>query len=81
MLYDMADLKRFLNVAPPVVLDIWDRDGMLESDDFLGRCTIHLKDASTNLDERGRPKEGESNGIPEPKWHDIRIGFDEHVPA
>jgi len=50
MLYDMADLKRYLHVAPPIVLNLWDRDGMLESDDFLGRCTIKLADASTNLD-------------------------------
>lgn len=33
--------------APPIVLNIWDKDeGIMESDDFLGRAVIFLKDAA-----------------------------------
>ena len=47
MLYDMADL----DTAPPVVLNIWDKDeDLLDStDDYLGRAVVYLKDASSNL--------------------------------
>lgn len=76
MLYDMADLE----TAPPIIFNIWDHDADLfdSSDDFLGRSVIYLKDASTNL-EFG-DDEAQCNEIPKPKWHDIRIGFDESTP-
>jgi hypothetical protein len=74
MLYDMADL----DTAPPIVFNIWDQDeGIVESDDYLGRAVIKLKDASSNLSEHGVEDDIYCNSIPKPKWHDIRIGFDE----
>lgn len=56
--------------APPIVLNIWDADDLLDADDYLGRCVVYLKDAATSDDDR----------IPEPKWHDIRIGFSDKEP-
>ena len=53
-----------LNNAPPVILNVWDKDHF--SDDFLGRAVIYLDNASISEDDM----------IPEPKWHDIRMGFD-----
>lgn len=76
MLYDMADL----DTAPPIIFNIWDHDDdILDStDDYLGRAVIYLKDAASNL-EFGDDDE-ECNRVPKPKWHDIRIGFDESTP-
>jgi hypothetical protein len=64
MLYDMADIDS----APPIVLNLWDRDGMLDSDDYLGRCTVYLPDASTNLKlpEMENEEEKANNMIPKP---------------
>lgn len=80
MLYDMADLES----AAPIVMNLWDKDSGIVSDsyDFLGRCTVFLKDASTNLtmDNLANEKEN-ANSIPKPKWHDIKMGFDESMPA
>lgn len=47
MLYDLADIE----TAPPIVMNIWDRDSgiMRESYDFLGRCTVPLDKAASNL--------------------------------
>ena len=76
MLYDMADL----DTAPPIILNIWDKDeDLLDStDDYLGRAVIYLKDASSNL-TMGED-EAYCNTMPKPKWHDIRVGFDETQP-
>jgi hypothetical protein len=58
--------------APPIILNIWDKDGgVMETDDFLGRAVIFLKDASYSQDEK----------IPEPKWHKIQMGFSENDPS
>ena len=60
-----------LNDAPPVVLNIWDKDEqILDTDDYLGRCVVYLNKASVSYDD----------SIPEPKWHDIKIGFSENDP-
>lgn len=79
MLYDMADLE----TAPPIVFNIWDRDeDLLDStDDYLGRAVIYLNEASSNLTEHGSEDDIYANNIPKPKWHDIRVGFDETQPA
>lgn len=53
--------------APPIVMNIWDKDGAFDADDFLGRCVVYLKDANYSTDDT----------IPRPTWHDIKIGFDE----
>jgi len=52
------------------VLNIWDKDELLDGDDYLGRCVVYLNEASLSNDDT----------IPEPKWHDIRIGFLESDP-
>jgi hypothetical protein len=58
--------------APPIILNIWDKDeGVLDSDDFIGRAVIFLKDASYN----------EEDSIPAPKWHKIVMGFSENEPS
>lgn len=64
--YDFDKLEN----APPIVLNIWDADDLLDADDYLGRCVVYLKDAAISDDDR----------IPEPKWHDIRIGFSDSEP-
>jgi hypothetical protein len=52
--------------APPLVLNVWDKDeGILESDDLIGRAVIFLKDASYSEDDT----------IPTPKWHKVTMGF------
>lgn len=45
----MADLDQ----APPIVLNIWDRDaGVTDfTDDYLGRAVIYLDKAATNLED------------------------------
>lgn len=58
--------------APPVVMNIWDKDdGVLDGDDYLGRCVVYLTNASITS----------GDDIPTPKWHDIRLGFSETEPA
>lgn len=52
------------------MLNLWDADDLLDADDYLGRCVVYLHEASTSDDDR----------IPEPKWHDIRIGFSDKDP-
>jgi len=52
----------------------------------LGRCTVFLHEASTNNlkpDPKQKAKEEEENNnmVPKPKWHDIRMGFDDKLPA
>lgn len=47
--YDYDDIKD----APPVVLNIWDRDeNILDDDDYLGRCVVYLDEASICDDDR-----------------------------
>lgn len=58
--------------SPPIILNIWDKDeGAFDSDDFLGRAVIFLKDASLSEDDN----------IPLPKWHKIVMGFSENEPS
>jgi hypothetical protein len=55
-----------------VVLNIWDHDdSVLDGDDYLGRCVVYLNEAAIVNDDT----------IPQPKWHDIKIGFNETDPA
>lgn len=69
--YDFNDKED----APPIIFNLWDWDsGLFDStDDFLGRCVVYLNECSTNDDNPEK--------IPRPKWHDIKIGFDESSPA
>lgn len=58
--------------APPLILNIWDKDeGAFDSDDFLGRAVIYLKDASISNDDT----------IPVPKWHKVVMGFSDNEPS
>jgi hypothetical protein len=61
----------FIPNAPPILLNIWDKDDFLDGDDYLGRSVIYLKDANVSHDDT----------IPQPKWHDVRIGFNEKDPV
>ena len=45
------------------------------SADFLGRCTIYLKDLKETF------VVNDDDNIPVPKWHDIKFGTDEKSPA
>jgi hypothetical protein len=51
--------------APPIVFNIWDKDDILDADDYLGRVVVNLKNAAVSNDDT----------IPEPIWHDMKIGF------
>ena len=77
MMYDMADLES----CAPIIFNFWDHDDALldSTDDFLGRSVIYLTEAATNL-EHGEDEEM-CNKVPKPKWHDIRIGFEDNTPA
>jgi Ca2+-dependent lipid-binding protein len=58
--------------APPIILNIWDKDtAILDSDDFIGRAVVFLKDAAISNDDT----------IPEPKWHNVIMGFSENEPS
>jgi hypothetical protein len=52
--------------APPIVLNIWDKDeGIMDGDDFIGRAIIPLNEASYSEDDT----------IPTPRWHKVTMGF------
>jgi hypothetical protein len=67
VMYDYNSLQD----APPIVLNVWDKDDLLDSDDYLGRCVVKLSDASISEDDT----------IPIPKWHDMRMGFSDKDPV
>lgn len=52
-------------------MNIWDKDNILDGDDYLGRSVVYLTEANVSHDDT----------IPKPKWHDIRIGFNPSDPA
>ena len=72
----MADLDQ----APPIVLNIWDRDaGVTDfTDDYLGRAVIYLDKAATNLEDAEKDEKIRDNKVPKPRWEKIRMGFDEN---
>ena len=75
LVYDLENLKN----APPVILNIWDTDyGSASKDNYIGRAVIKLADAASNLSEEN--KDLDCDSVPRPKWHPIRIGFDEKSP-
>ena len=75
---DFLDRREFKD-APPVILDVMDADEGVFSNsaDFLGRCTIPLKD----LHDKGHLKIGASNDINKPEWYPIKFGTDPGSPA
>lgn len=76
MTYDLENLKN----APPVILNIWDTDyGSASKDNYIGRAVIRLNEAASNLSEDNKGMDCEA--VPRPKWHPIRIGFDENSPT
>lgn len=59
--------------APPFILNIFDEDSnIFDSDDFQGRAVIKMDQAEVG---------GGSDSPPLPKWHPIRMGFDEAETA
>lgn len=48
---------------PPVIMDIYDSDGMLDSDDFISRCMVLMSDAAIS----------EDSTVPKPKWHECKL--------
>lgn len=77
------DEKSF-EAAPPIVFNFWDKDGMLESDDYLGTSMIKLTDASINQFTWGdftQEERKNCNSIPKPTWQDIHFGFDQKTPS
>lgn len=70
-----------LEVAPPIVVNIWDTDEELfdGDDDFLGRAVIFLHEAAAVTPMNTFKKR--LNKPPEPTWHDLRMGFHSHLPA
>jgi hypothetical protein len=58
--------------SPPMILNIWDKDeGVMTTDDYLGRAIIFLKDAAISEDDT----------IPEPRWHKVVMGFSQDEPS
>jgi len=51
------------------------------SADFLGRCTVPLDKAASNLKSLIQDEKTRNNEIPKPQWQDIRMGFDDSLPA
>jgi hypothetical protein len=51
--------------------------------DFLGRCTVHLHKAASNLNLKSLTLDvkARNNEIPKPQWEDIKMGFDDSLPA
>lgn len=35
--------------APPLILNLWDQDGALDSDDYLGMALLHLNKPAANI--------------------------------
>ena len=65
--YDFDKLEN----APPIVLNLWDEDSNpLDADDYLGRCVVYLHHTAVSKDD----------AIPEPQWHDIKLGFSDSDP-
>lgn len=65
--YDFDKLEN----APPIVLNLWDEDSNpLDPDDYLGRCVVYLHQTRVSTDDT----------IPEPLWHDIKLGFSDADP-
>lgn len=61
------ELPPALEDAPPIQLEVYDSDeGVLESDDFLGRANIFLKDLAEEDLSRG-------DRIPKPSWYPIKF--------
>ena len=70
-----VDLENLKN-APPMILNIWDSDyGSASKDNYIGRAAIKLSEAASNLSEENKGMDLDS--VPRPKWHPIRIGFDD----
>lgn len=69
-----------LESAPPIVLDVFDKDsGIMDSeDDFLGRAVIKLTDESVH--ELSNDDEN-LNTPPEPKWHPLKSSFHKDAPT
>jgi hypothetical protein len=67
------------------VLHFYDRDDdllNLDDDDYLGTATIKLSEASIVIqDKKKRGQERELNSVPKPRWHDVRGGLKEDLPA
>jgi hypothetical protein len=62
-----------LDYAPPFVLNVYDKDsGMItSSSDFIGRSVILMNEAEYSQD---------GSEIPKPKWHSIKMGFNDNEP-
>ena len=74
-----VDLDNLKN-APPLILNIWDTDsGSASKDNYIGRAAVKLSEAASNLSEENKGMDLDS--VPRPKWHPIRIGFDDESPA
>jgi Ca2+-dependent lipid-binding protein len=46
--FDVAHEFTVLKDAPPIILNLWDENGTLEHDKYLGRCLLYLNQAASN---------------------------------
>jgi hypothetical protein len=67
LFYDFDKLEN----APPVIFNLWDSDGLLDKDDYLGRCVVYLNDCSISKNDT----------IPKPRWHNITFNGIKDEPA
>jgi hypothetical protein len=48
---------------PPIVMDIYDSDGLLDSDDYISRCFVLMDKAAVGYNDK----------VPRPQWEDCRL--------
>ena len=74
----------------PLIFNLWDEDGALVHDDYLGTAVIHLNEPASNivnfkeLEAQGMTDEQidkECCKVPTPKWIDFHNGFCPHSPV
>jgi len=61
-----------VDANPPIILEIYDADsGAFDSDDFIGRAVIDLRDAAVT----------QNDSVARPKWHPVKLGFKTDEPV
>lgn len=43
------DMGQTIDTAPPLILNLWDKDSAFEKDDYLGMALVHLNKPASNI--------------------------------
>jgi hypothetical protein len=61
--------------CPPLILNLWDADGALDADDYLGMAMLHLNKPAANIINivdmaslTEQQQDIECNKVPKPEW-------------